>query len=100
MNNVTVIGIDIAKNVIQIHGADNHGKRSLKKQLSRDAFLPFMANLPICLVGMEACGGAHHLAKELKKLGFEVKLMSPQRVKNMRVTTKTMPAMHRLVQRQ
>lgn len=81
MSNVTVMGIDIAKNVIQIHGADRRGKRLLKKRLSRDAFLPFMANLPKCLVGMEACGGAHHWAKELTKLGFEVKLMSPQKVK-------------------
>jgi transposase len=81
MSNVTVIGIDIAKNVIQIHGADGQGKRLLKKRLSREAFLPFMANLPSCLVGMEACGGAHYWAKALTKLGFEVKVMSPQRVK-------------------
>lgn len=81
MNNVTVIGIDIAKNVIQIHGANSHGKRLIKKRISRDNFLPYMANLPKCLVGMEACGSSHHWAKELTKLGFEVKLMSPQRVK-------------------
>jgi transposase len=81
MSNVTVIGVDIAKNVIQIHGADKHGKRLIKKRISRDNFLPFMANLPTCLIGVEACGGAHYWAKELIKLGFEAKLMSPQRVK-------------------
>jgi len=81
MSDVTVIGIDIAKNVIQIHGADSRGKRLIKKRVSRDGFLPFMVNLPKCLIGIEACGGAHHWAKELVKLGFEVKLMSPHRVK-------------------
>jgi len=65
MKDITVIGIDIAKNVIQIHGADSKGKVLLKKRLSRAKFLPFMANIPSCLVGMEACGGAHYWAKEL-----------------------------------
>lgn len=81
MNDVTVIGIDIAKNVIQIHGADKHGKRLIKKRVSRDNFLPSMANLPKCLVGMEACGGSHYWARKLMTLGFEVKLMSPKKVK-------------------
>src|SRR5260221_5727420 len=81
MKDLTTIGIDIAKNYIQIHGADNKGKRVLKKRVSRDNFLTFMANLPTCLVGMEACGGAHYWANELINLGFEVKLMSPRKVK-------------------
>ena len=81
MKNLTVIGIDIAKNVFQIHGADSQGKRLLKKRISREGFLPFMANLPGCLVGMEACGGAHYWAKELIKLGFDARLMSPIKVK-------------------
>jgi len=81
MKDLTVIGIDIAKNVFQIHGADSYGKRLFKKRLSRDAFLPFMAKLPTCLVGMEACGSAHYWAKELIKVGFNVKLMSPLKVK-------------------
>ena len=63
MKDLTVIGIDIAKNVFQIHGADKHGKRLLKKRVSREGFLQFMAKLPACLVGMEACGGAHYWAK-------------------------------------
>lgn len=81
MNDLTVIGIDIAKNVFQIHGANSLGKRLFKKRVSREHFLQFMVNLPICLVGMEACGSAHYWAKELVKLGFDVKLMSPVRVK-------------------
>ena len=81
MANITTIGVDIAKNSIQIHGATNKGKTLLKKRLPREKFLPFMANLPSCLVGMEACGGAHYWATELNKLGFDARLMSPQKVK-------------------
>lgn len=81
MKDITVIGIDIAKNYIQLHGANDKGKPMLKKRLPRDKFLPFMANLPICLVGMESCGGANYWAIELIKLGFTVKLMSPRKVK-------------------
>lgn len=81
MKDLTTIGIDIAKNYIQIHGVDSRGKRVLKKRVARDNFLTFMSNLPKCLVGMEACGGAHHWANELIKLGFDVKLMSPRKVK-------------------
>jgi transposase len=81
MKDITTIGIDIAKNHLQIHGKDAKGKAVLKKRLSRDKFLPFMANLPKCLVGMEACGGSNYWAIELIKLGFEVKLMSARKVK-------------------
>lgn len=81
MKDITTIGIDIAKNFIQIHGADSKGKTVLKKRLARERFLPFMANFPKCLIGMEACGGAHYWATQLIQLGFEVKLMSPRKVK-------------------
>ena len=81
MKDLTTIGIDIAKNYIQIHGADSKGKGVLKKRVARNNFLTFMANLPKCLVGMEACGGAHYWSNELIKLGFDVKLMSPRKVK-------------------
>lgn len=81
MKDLTVIGIDIAKNNIQLHGADARGKVILKKRIGREHLLSYMANFPSCLIGMEACGGAHYLAKELIKLGFEVKLMSPNKVK-------------------
>lgn len=78
---VTTIGIDIAKRIFQIHGVDGRGKAVLKKRLMRDQVLMFMANLPKCLVGIEACGGANYWAREITKLGHEVKLMAPQFVK-------------------
>ncbi len=78
---VTTIGIDIAKRIFQIHGVDKNGKTVLKKKLMRDQVLTFMANLPQCLVGMEACGGSSYWAREITKLGHEVKLMAPQFVK-------------------
>lgn len=81
MKNLTTIGIDIAKNYLQIHGENASGKTVLTKRIARDKFLAYMANLPKCLVGMEACGGANYWAKELIKLGFEVKLMSAEKVK-------------------
>ncbi|KAJ6645048.1 putative family 20 transposase [Pseudolycoriella hygida] len=78
---VTTIGIDIAKRIFQIHGVDSNGKIVLKKKLMRDQVLSFMANTSKCLIGMEACGGANHWARELIKLGYEVRLMAPQFVK-------------------
>jgi len=81
MKDLTTIGIDIAKNYIQLHGKDSKGKTVLKKRLTRNKFLTFMANIPKCLVGMEACAGANFWAHELIKLGFEPKLISPRRVK-------------------
>jgi len=79
--NITTIGVDLAKSVFQVHGVDGHGKAGLRKQLRRAQVLPFFANLPPCLVGMEACGGAHYWARELAKLGHTVRLMAPQFVK-------------------
>jgi transposase len=78
---VTTIGIDIAKRIFQIHGVDKNGNTILKKKLMREQIITFMANLPRCLVGMEACGGASYWARELTKLGHNVKLMAPQFVK-------------------
>src|SRR5471032_1204142 len=78
---ITTIGIDLAKNVFQVHGANEHGKPVLRKQLKRDQFIAFFANLSPCLIGMEACGGAHHWARKLQALGHTVKLMAPQFVK-------------------
>ena len=60
---ITTVGIDLAKNVFQIHAIDGHGKVALKKQLKRDKVAEFFVNLPPCLVGMEACGSAHHWAR-------------------------------------
>lgn len=78
---IRTIGIDLAKNVFQIHAVDEHGKTVLRKQLKRDQLAVFFANLPPCLIGMEACGGAHHLARKLVGFGHEVRLMAPQFVK-------------------
>ena len=78
---VTTIGLDLAKSVFQVHGTDSRGRVVLRKRLTRGKLLEFFANLPACLVGMEACGGAHHWARELRALGHEVRLMPPQYVK-------------------
>ena len=75
------IGIDLAKNVFQVHGVDEHGKVALQEQLKRAQFALFFSNLPPCLIGMEACGSAHHWARKLQAFGHTVKLMSPQFVK-------------------
>ncbi|MEY2343373.1 IS110 family transposase [Acidithiobacillus sp. IBUN Pt1247-S3] len=78
---ISTIGIDLAKNVFQIHAVDSHGKVVLRKQLRRSSLASFFVNLPPCLVGMEACGSAHHWARMLESFGHTVKLMAPQFVK-------------------
>ena len=75
---ITTVGIDLAKNVFRIHGANARGKAMLRKPLRRDQVAPFFAKLPPCLVGMEACAGAHHWARKLESLGHTVWLMAPQ----------------------
>jgi transposase len=79
--NTTTVGLDIAKSVFQVHGIDERGHTTLQKRVRRAQLVTFFANLPRCLVGIEACASAHHWARELSKLGHEVKLMSPQFVK-------------------
>lgn len=79
--NITTLGIDLAKSVFQLHGVDPEGNVVMKKKLTRDKLLRTIAQLPACRIVMEACGGAHHWAREFKKLGHEVKLISPQFVK-------------------
>lgn len=81
MRNITTLGIDLAKKTFQVHGADNMGNKVLTKKLSRFKLTEFVAKLKPCLIGMEACGGAHHWARKFKSFGHEVKLMSPQFVK-------------------
>jgi len=78
---ITTVGIDLAKNVFQVHGIDEHGKAVLKKQLRRDQMATFFVNLTSCLIGMEACGSAHHWARKLQSFGHTVRLMAPQFVK-------------------
>jgi transposase len=72
------IGIDIAKSVFQVHGVDAQGKTVLRKKLSRGEMLTFFAPLPACRIGIEACAGAHYWARELIKLGHDVRLMAAQ----------------------
>ncbi len=81
MTEVTTIGLDLAKRVFQVHGADAQGRPVLRKTLRRAKLVPFFADLPPCLVGMEACASAHHWARELQALGFEVRLIPPQYVR-------------------
>lgn len=78
---ITTIGIDLAKRVFHIHGVDERGNTVLRKKLMRDQVLPFMEKLEPCVVGIEACGGAHYWAREIGGLGHQVKLMAPQFVK-------------------
>jgi len=78
---IRILGIDLAKNVFSVHGVDGRGKTVLHRELRRRQLLPFMRQLQPCLVGMEACGGAHYWAREMAKLGHEVRLMSPQFVR-------------------
>ncbi|MCT2560247.1 IS110 family transposase [Tsuneonella sp. YG55] len=78
---VQVIGLDIAKSVFQLHGLDVDGETVLQKRLTRARLLPFFEKLPPCLIGIEACGSAHFWARELTKLGHDVKLMPAQYVK-------------------
>ncbi len=66
--NITTMGIDLAKNTFQLHGVDEHGRVVLRKKLTRSKLLGFLANLPPCLIGMEACGGSHWWARQIEQL--------------------------------
>jgi transposase len=78
---ITAVGIDLAKNVFAIHGVNERGKVMVRKQLKRGEVAKFFANLPPCLIGMEACASAHYWARKLMAFGHTVKLMAPQFVK-------------------
>lgn len=78
---ISTIGLDLAKNVFQVHGVDAKGKAVVRKALRRAQMLPFFEKLQPCLVGIEACGTSHYWARELMKLGHEVRLMPPNYVK-------------------
>ena len=77
----TMIGVDLAKNVFQLHGASTTGHLKFRKKLTREQFRRFMTEQPPAVVAMEACGSAHYWARELEKLGHEVKLIAVQYVK-------------------
>ena len=78
MSEITTVGIDLAKSVLSVHGVDTHGKAVLRKTLSRSKLLELMAQLPACRVGMEACSGAHELARVLLALGHDARIMAPK----------------------
>jgi len=79
--NIVTCGIDLAKNIFQIHGIDENEEVVVRKKLKRSQVLAFFVKLKPCLIGMEACGSAHYWARELTKQGHTVRLMSPQHVK-------------------
>ncbi|WP_349294826.1 IS110 family transposase (plasmid) [Thioclava sp. 'Guangxiensis'] len=81
MEQPITIGLDLAKNVFQVHGVDATGKVVCRRQLRRAQLLLFFSQLELCVVGMEACAGAHHWGRELAALGHEVRLMPPAYVK-------------------
>ncbi len=81
MSEIITVGLDLAKNVFQAHGADVSGRVVLRKKLRRDQVLAFFAQLPACVVAMEACGGAHVWGREIGKLGQEVRLIPPAYVR-------------------
>ena len=77
MDRMTTIGIDLAKSVFQLHGVDAEGRPALRRQLRRSRMLGFFQRQPACLIGMEACAGAHYRARELITSGHDVRLMQP-----------------------
>src|SRR5260221_1989471 len=79
--NVARIGLDLAKSVFQVHGVDVVGQAVVRRRLARSQLLAFFGRLPACIIGMEACSSAHHWARELTRLGHEVRLIPPQYVK-------------------
>lgn len=81
MQDVTLIGIDLGKHSFHVHGQDRNGKALLRKKFSRKQLLEFLAKFHVCSVVMEACAGAHHMARQLAGYGHEVKLISPQFVR-------------------
>ena len=81
MEKATIIGVDLAKNVFQVHGAAADGTVLFRKKLTRPQFHRFMAEQPACLVAMEACGGTHYWAREMRRLGHDVRLIAPRYVK-------------------
>ena len=78
---IRTVGMDLAKQVFQVHGVDAQGEAVLRKKLERSKVLEFFVNLPPCLIGMEACGSAHYWARKLQAMGHVVKLIAPQFVK-------------------
>lgn len=87
--NIVTVGIDLAKTVFAVHGVDDNGKSVLvKPKVARDQLLPLIAQLPPCRIGMEACSGAHHWARQFRQYGHTVRLMAPKFVSPYRLSGK------------
>ena len=86
---IITVGIDLAKTVFAVHGVDEAGKAAVvKPKVSRDQLVPLIAQLPPCLIGMEACSGAHHWARLFQQFGSTVRLMAPKLVAPYRMSGK------------
>ena len=86
---IITVGIDLAKNVFAVHGVDDNGKATLvKPKVSREQLLPLIAQLPPCVIGMEACSGAHHWARQFRQYGHTIWLMAPKFVTPYRMSGK------------
>ncbi|MGJ0620512.1 MAG: IS110 family transposase [Methylocystis sp.] len=81
MNEIAIVGVDLAKNVFVLHGASADGRTLLRKKLSRGRMLEFFTKLPTCMVAMEACASAHYWGREIGKLGHNIRLINPSYVK-------------------
>ena len=81
MTKVSIIGLDLAKNTFQVHGANAEGAAVIRRKVRRDHLLKFFATQPACTVAMEACAGSHHWAREIAKFGHEIRLISPNYVR-------------------
>ena len=81
MNNLALVGIDLGKHTFHLHGQDQPGRALFRKKCSRQQMMQFFGNLPACTVVMEACAGAHFVARQLAAMGHQAKLISPQFVK-------------------
>jgi transposase len=81
MEEITTVGIDLAKNVFQVHAVDAAGQLVVSKAVRRSGLLSLISKFPACLIGMEACASSHHWARELIKLGHDVRLIPPAYVK-------------------
>ena len=77
---ITILGIDLSKNVFQLHGVDARGHAVLSRRVTRSQLVEAVASLPPCVIGMEACGSAHHWGRAFEQLGHTVKLMHPKYV--------------------
>jgi len=93
VESVTTVGVDLAKNIFQVHATDAAGRMIFTKAVRRAGFLALLGKLPPCLVGMEACATAHHWAREVEKLGHTVRLIPPAYVMPFVRRQKTTPRM-------